>query len=288
MNNAVADPARDVPGHVPRRPRGSMRTSRAADCPAAGSRPGTERLRAAGRWRRAGLPGATALSRSRRSRHRSDTATATVLGHASRVPVIGEHMPVDSIASSRVPNPSGPGASPIKRTITARVPPHHSAGLVGWIRGPSTGCIRDQHDLSELGRVSTDDSNVNGPHATAGTRPHVHAKLYVAVNVRFTQNGGLDGTKCIADRFRLSRMSVVLRRSSTTATTASGAGVTASRSTQRRLVHASALTANHRPGSIPPPVRPVLRLHGRRRRYSRRSGTTLWMRGPLLSDDHVE
>jgi hypothetical protein len=97
-------------------------------------------------------------------------------------------------ATGSVPNPTGPTAAPITRTLTLKVPvtiPTSSAGGTGvldWVySGQSATFSQSVNVWSPL--------YVNGDITFQNTAT-VHAPLYATGSVTFQNNGGIDGAKC--------------------------------------------------------------------------------------------
>jgi hypothetical protein len=99
-------------------------------------------------------------------------------------------------STGSVPNPSGPGASPITRTIRVKVPIDTSApapggtGVLDWVYSGTSTTFPQAVELSSPMYVNGD--------LTFRNSASVHARLYVTGNLTFENNGDLDGTKCVA------------------------------------------------------------------------------------------
>jgi hypothetical protein len=101
-------------------------------------------------------------------------------------------------ATGSVPNPTGPGAAPVVRTVTAKVPitiPTSSPGGTGvldWVYSGTSTVFTQSVDVSS-------PLYVNG-NITFQNTASVHAPLYVTGNVTFATGQGsgpnVDGTKC--------------------------------------------------------------------------------------------
>ena len=97
-------------------------------------------------------------------------------------------------ATGSVPNPTGPTAAPITRTLTVKVPvtiPTSSpggTGVLAWVYSGTSTIFQNSVEVSSPLYVNGDINFQNS--AT------VHAPLYVTGNVTFENGGGVDGTKC--------------------------------------------------------------------------------------------
>jgi len=98
-------------------------------------------------------------------------------------------------STGTVPNPTGPGAANITRTITARVPVKTRAqssggtGVLDWVYSGTTRFTQSVDANSPF--------YVNGDVKFENTAS-INAKLYVTGNVTFENNGSFTGTKCVA------------------------------------------------------------------------------------------
>jgi hypothetical protein len=98
-------------------------------------------------------------------------------------------------ATGSAPNPTGPNASPVTRTVTAKIPlsflPNQSGGdgVLQWVYSGVSTIFQNSVDVNSPLYVNGDITFQN----TAS----IHTKLYVAGNVTFSQAGTLDGTKCV-------------------------------------------------------------------------------------------
>jgi hypothetical protein len=111
-----------------------------------------------------------------------------------KVPGLGNAWIIRSTGTA--PNPTGPGATPITRTITAKVPviiPPSSSGGTGildWVYSGTSTIFPNSVTVSSPLYVNGD--------ITFQNTATVHARLYTVGNVTFTNNGSIDGTKCLA------------------------------------------------------------------------------------------
>jgi hypothetical protein len=110
----------------------------------------------------------------------------------AKVPGVGTAWIVRATGS--VPNPTGPNAAPVTRTLTVKVPmtiPTSSPGgngVLDWVYSGQSATFTQSVQVSSPLYVNGDMTFQN----TAS----VHAPLYVTGNVEFDNNGGIDGTKC--------------------------------------------------------------------------------------------
>jgi hypothetical protein len=118
--------------------------------------------------------------------------TVSYWGVLRRIEDFGNTWVIRSTGS--VPNPTGPGASPVTRTITAKVPVRIGAqspggtGVLEWVYSGTT-TFSNSVDMNSPFYVNGDVNFEN----TAS----LHAKFYVTGSVTFENNGGFTGTKCI-------------------------------------------------------------------------------------------
>jgi PilX N-terminal len=117
--------------------------------------------------------------------------TVSYWGVLRLIPGLGNAWVIRSTGS--VPNPTGPSASPVNRTITAKVPV-----LIGPQSTGGTGVL----DWVYSGTTEfTNSVNMNSPFYVNGdvnfkNSATVNSRLYVTGSVTFEQNGGFTGTKC--------------------------------------------------------------------------------------------
>jgi hypothetical protein len=112
----------------------------------------------------------------------------------AQVPNMGNAWIIRSTGA--VPNPSGPGAGAITRTITAKVPvvippsSNGGTGVLDWVYSGTSTIFPNSVTVSSPLYVNGD--------ITFQNTATVHSRLYVVGNVTFQNNGGIDGTKCVA------------------------------------------------------------------------------------------